>query len=122
MLKATWGRVIDIDENGKTLYENGWRLGMIRPKDNRLMSDHVELTDKVSGSDSNLKVEKVKQKLELVGIICNDSCIPGLHNRLFCPQGFCGFSVKENLLSTGLDFTYCRDFAMWMGRPGTPFL
>lgn len=55
----------------------------------------MELTEKVSGIDSNLKLEKVKQKLELVGIICNDACIPGQYNRLFCPQvcAFCSFIV-----------------------------
>ncbi|XP_031263464.1 primase homolog protein-like [Pistacia vera] len=90
----------------------------------------VELTEKVSGIDSNLKLEKVNQKLELVGIICNDSCIAGQYNCLFCPQAFAVsnnnakvFSSKQmtekslGLEPLGDKLIAC--FAEWMISKGT---
>ncbi|KAJ0083150.1 hypothetical protein Patl1_11538 [Pistacia atlantica] len=73
------------------------RLNPVCSRQAHVPDNKVELTEKVSGIDSNLKVEKVKQKLELVRIICNDSCIPGQYHRLFCPQCKGGQSMERSL-------------------------
>ncbi|KAJ0016466.1 hypothetical protein Pint_11355 [Pistacia integerrima] len=86
------------------------RLNPVWSRQAHVPDNKVELTEKVSGIDSNLKLEKVKQKLELVGIICNDSCIAGQYNRLFCPQCKGGQSMKRSL---SLHIIQDGDFAMW---------
>lgn len=32
------------------------------------------------------KVDVLKQKLELLGIICDNSCVPGHYSNLLCPK------------------------------------
>lgn len=32
------------------------------------------------------KVDTLKQKMELLGILCNDSCVPGRYTNLLCPK------------------------------------
>lgn len=38
------------------------------------------------GIDCSDKVSVLKQKMELLGIKCNDSCIPGKYSHLLCPK------------------------------------
>ncbi|KAJ0081337.1 hypothetical protein Patl1_11549 [Pistacia atlantica] len=114
-LKANLGQVFGIDENGKTLHEDGGALGMTRFKNNSLMSDHVllfipNITQKKIKPCLGLAKPTSPEKLELVGIICNDSCIAGQYNRLFCPQCKGGQSMKRSL---SLHIIQDGDFAMW---------
>ncbi|KDO77590.1 hypothetical protein CISIN_1g042101mg [Citrus sinensis] len=57
------------------------------------------------------KLTEVKQKLKLVGINCDDSCIPGRYAHLLCPKCKGGGRSLERSLSVHI--IQDGDFAMW---------
>ncbi|XP_058000038.1 primase homolog protein-like isoform X1 [Hevea brasiliensis] len=56
------------------------------------------------------KVRILKQKMELLGINCHDSCIPGNYSNLFCPKCKGGRSIERSL---SVHIVEDADFAMW---------
>ncbi|KAF2306097.1 hypothetical protein GH714_012452 [Hevea brasiliensis] len=56
------------------------------------------------------KVRILKQKMELLGINCNDSCIPGNYSNLLCPKCKGGRSIERSLsvhIVEDADFAMC---------------
>ncbi|KAL5577829.1 hypothetical protein UlMin_019528 [Ulmus minor] len=56
------------------------------------------------------KLNVLKQKIELLGIISNDSCVPGRYTNLLCPKCKGGQSMERSL---SLHIVQNEDFAMW---------
>ncbi|KAJ4702849.1 Twinkle-like protein, chloroplastic/mitochondrial [Melia azedarach] len=69
----------------------------------------MERLEKRNGIDIT-KLVDVKRKLELVGINCDDSCIPGRYIHLLCPKCQGGQSMERSL---SLHIVQDGDFAMW---------
>ncbi|TXG48209.1 hypothetical protein EZV62_027503 [Acer yangbiense] len=70
---------------------------------------HMELLEEGNTSEIT-KLKEIKHKLQLVGINCDASCIPGRYNRLYCPKCSGGQSVERSL---SLHIIQNGDFAMW---------
>ncbi|KAI9198693.1 hypothetical protein LWI28_020694 [Acer negundo] len=70
---------------------------------------HMELLEEGNTTEI-IKLKEIKHKLQLVGINCDDSCIPGRYNRLYCPKCNGGQSVERSL---SLHIIQNGDFAMW---------
>ncbi|KAJ0082571.1 hypothetical protein Patl1_11540 [Pistacia atlantica] len=92
------------------------KLNPVWSRQAHVPDNKVKLTEKVSGIDSNLKVEKVNQKLELVGIFATilvllDSIIACFVHRDFamwrCFRANCGWAGQliacfaERMISKG---------------------
>ncbi|XP_062016298.1 primase homolog protein-like [Rosa rugosa] len=56
------------------------------------------------------KVDVLKQKLELLGIICDSSCVPGHYSNLLCPKCNGGQSLERSL---SLYIVQKGDLARW---------
>lgn len=56
----------------------------------------MERLEKRNGIDIT-KLVDVKRKLELVGINCDDSCIPGRYIHLLCPKVYSFYCFDINL-------------------------
>lgn len=56
------------------------------------------------------KVDVLKQKLELLGIICDNSCVPGHYSNLLCPKCNGGQSLERSL---SLYIVQKGDLARW---------
>ncbi|KAI5332113.1 hypothetical protein L3X38_022241 [Prunus dulcis] len=56
------------------------------------------------------KVDTLKQKMELLGILCNDSCVPGRYTNLLCPKCNGGPSMERSL---SVHIVQKGDLAMW---------
>ncbi|KAF2306106.1 hypothetical protein GH714_012579 [Hevea brasiliensis] len=73
----------------------------------------VAISDALSNRRTGLEKHKVrilKQKMELLGINCNDSCIPGNYSNLLCPKCKGGRSIERSL---SVHIVEDADFAMW---------
>ncbi|XP_015882528.3 primase homolog protein isoform X1 [Ziziphus jujuba] len=56
------------------------------------------------------QLDVLKQKMELLGIICTHSCVPGHYYNLLCPKCKGGQSMERSL---SLHIEQNGDFAMW---------
>ncbi|KDP34843.1 hypothetical protein JCGZ_09131 [Jatropha curcas] len=97
------------------LASNSWQAPIVHRGRFRLLSNYAtpKLQILQSANRKELEEEKVRtlmQKMELLGIKCDDSFVPGNFSLLFCPK--CkGWQSMERSLS--LHIIQDADFAMW---------
>ncbi|BBH01220.1 toprim domain-containing protein [Prunus dulcis] len=51
------------------------------------------------------KVDTLKQKMELLGILCNDSCVPGRYTNLLCPKVYIDGRAAHNEVKKIVQFS-----------------
>ncbi|KAJ6423008.1 hypothetical protein OIU84_024026 [Salix udensis] len=85
------------------------------------MREAIEQEEGMVGSD---KVKVLKQKIEVLGIKCNDSCLPGQYFHLLCPECQGGKTMERSLsfnISRDVDVAMWRCFRTSCGWTGQAF-
>ncbi|KAM1045299.1 hypothetical protein EV1_035916 [Malus domestica] len=66
-----------------------------------------KMEEQIVGVD---KVDILKQKMEVIGILCTDSCVPGKYTNLLCPKCNGGPTMERSL---SVHIVQKGDLAMW---------
>ncbi|KAF9667149.1 hypothetical protein SADUNF_Sadunf16G0303100 [Salix dunnii] len=81
----------------------------------------IEQKERLVGSD---RVKVLKQKIEVLGIKCDDSCLPGQYFHLLCPKCQGGKTMERSLsfnISQDVDVAMWRCFRTSCGWTGQAF-
>ncbi|KAJ6313853.1 hypothetical protein OIU78_017491 [Salix suchowensis] len=101
-------------------YSKTTRIPALRSA-NGNMREAIEQEEGMVGSD---KVKVLKQKIEVLGIKCNDSCLPGQYFHLLCPECQGGKTMERSLsfnISRDVDVAMWRCFRTSCGWTGQAF-